>query len=190
VAYILSKAQPDGGIYVPNPERGGAGLGNYNTSLCMMGLHATGRKDVVPAIQKARAYTAATQLTGDDEHAVRAQSGQNPFLLGHEQARNQVGADQRVLPRAPAGHLGQILPPKADIGGYSIPARIGTGNADSLGIKVKRVHWSVPELGGGAGQNAGPGADIQTGPRLAGAAPCHQLPQTKGGRRVSARAEA
>jgi len=69
VAYILSKAQPDGGIYVPNPERGGAGLGNYNTSLCMMGLHATGRKDVVPAIQKARAYTAATQLTGDDEHA-------------------------------------------------------------------------------------------------------------------------
>jgi squalene-hopene/tetraprenyl-beta-curcumene cyclase len=69
VAFVLSKAQPDGGIYVPNPERGGAGLGNYNTSLCMMGLQATGRKDVVPAILKARAYTAATQLTGDDEHA-------------------------------------------------------------------------------------------------------------------------
>ena len=69
VAFILSKVQPDGGIYVPDPQRGGAGLGNYNTSLCMMGLQATGRKDVVPAIQKARTYTASTQLTGDDEHA-------------------------------------------------------------------------------------------------------------------------
>ena len=69
VAFVLAKAQPDGGIYVPNPERGGAGLGNYNTSLSMMGLQATGRKDVVPAILKARAYTASTQLTGDDEHA-------------------------------------------------------------------------------------------------------------------------
>lgn len=69
VAFILSKAQPDGGIYVPDPQRGGAGLGNYNTSLCMMGLHATGRKDVIRAIQKAREYTAATQLIGADEHA-------------------------------------------------------------------------------------------------------------------------
>jgi len=69
VAFILSKAQPDGGIYTPNPERGGAGLGNYNTSICMMGLRATGRKDVTRAIQKARDYTAATQLTGDDGHA-------------------------------------------------------------------------------------------------------------------------
>lgn len=69
VAFILSKAQPDGGIYVPDPQRGGAGLGNYNTSLCMMGLHATGRKDVIRVIQKAREYTAATQLIGVDEHA-------------------------------------------------------------------------------------------------------------------------
>lgn len=69
VAFILSKAQPDGGIYVPDPQRGGAGLGNYNTSLCMMGLHATGRKDVIRSIQKAREYTAATQLIGTDEHA-------------------------------------------------------------------------------------------------------------------------
>ena len=69
VSFVLSKAQPDGGIYVPDPQRGGAGLGNYNTSLCMMGLQATGRKDAVPAILKARTYTASTQLTGDDEHA-------------------------------------------------------------------------------------------------------------------------
>lgn len=69
VAFILSKAQPDGGIYVPDPQRGGAGLGNYNTSICMMALHATGRRDVAPALLKAREYTAATQLIGDDEHA-------------------------------------------------------------------------------------------------------------------------
>jgi len=69
VAFIVSKAQPDGGIYTPNPERGGAGLGNYNTSLCIMGLHATGRRDLTRVIQKGRDYTASTQLTGDDEHA-------------------------------------------------------------------------------------------------------------------------
>jgi squalene-hopene/tetraprenyl-beta-curcumene cyclase len=69
VMFVLRQAQPDGGIYVPDPSRGGAGLGNYNTSVCMMGLHATGRKDVVRVIQKARDYTATTQLTGDDEHA-------------------------------------------------------------------------------------------------------------------------
>lgn len=68
VAFILSKAQKDGGIYVPDPRRGGAGLGNYNTSVCMTALHATGRKDVERVIQKAREYTAATQLTGQDEH--------------------------------------------------------------------------------------------------------------------------
>ncbi len=69
VAFIVSKAQPDGGIYTPNPQRGGAGLGNYNTSLCIMGLQAAGRRDVMRIIQKGRSYLAATQLTGDDEHA-------------------------------------------------------------------------------------------------------------------------
>jgi len=69
IRFILGKAQPDGGIYTPDPRRGGAGLGNYNTSVCMMALHATGRKDVIPVILKAREYTASTQLTGDDEHA-------------------------------------------------------------------------------------------------------------------------
>lgn len=68
VAFVLSKAQADGGIYTPDPQRGGAGLANYNTSVCMMGLHATGRKDVIPAILKAREFTAGSQLTGDDDH--------------------------------------------------------------------------------------------------------------------------
>lgn len=69
VAFIRSKARPDGGIYVPNPDRGGAGLGNYNTALCIMGLQATGRKDVAPVILNGRTYIASTQLTGDDDHA-------------------------------------------------------------------------------------------------------------------------
>lgn len=69
VAFLLTKTQPDGGIYVPDPRRGGAGLGNYNTSVCMMALFATGRKDVESVIRRARDYTASTQLTGDDEHA-------------------------------------------------------------------------------------------------------------------------
>ena len=69
VKFILGCAQEDGGIYRPDPRRGGAGLGNYNTSVCMMALQATGRKDVVPAILKARTYTASTQLQGDDDHA-------------------------------------------------------------------------------------------------------------------------
>ena len=69
VAFILSKVQPDGGIYVSNPDRPGAGLGNYNTAICIMGLQATGRKDVVPSILKGRTYIASTQLTGDDTHA-------------------------------------------------------------------------------------------------------------------------
>ncbi|MBP5511075.1 MAG: hypothetical protein J6Z49_09170 [Kiritimatiellae bacterium] len=69
VAYLKDKAQPDGGIYVPDPRRGGAGLGNYNTSVCMMAFQATGRKDVIPLILKAREFTANTQLTGDDVHA-------------------------------------------------------------------------------------------------------------------------
>ena len=69
VAFLKGKAQPDGGIYVPDPRRGGAGLGNYNTSVCMMALQVTGRKDVVPIILKARDFTARTQLTGADVHA-------------------------------------------------------------------------------------------------------------------------
>ena len=68
VAFLKGKAQPDGGIYVPDPRRGGAGLANYNTSVCMMALQATGRKDVIPLILKAREFTANTQLTGEDVH--------------------------------------------------------------------------------------------------------------------------
>ncbi|MCL1921638.1 MAG: terpene cyclase/mutase family protein [Kiritimatiellaeota bacterium] len=65
---ILAKQQPDGGFYVMQ-ERQGGGLGNYNTAVCVTALHATGRKDLAPAILKARAYIASSQLTGETPHA-------------------------------------------------------------------------------------------------------------------------
>lgn len=69
VAFILSKAQPDGGFYVPQPEKKGSGLSNYNTSISVTALYATGRKDVIPAVLKARAFIASSQHFGDDSHA-------------------------------------------------------------------------------------------------------------------------
>ena len=68
VAFLLSKQQPDGGIYVQVPGRKGGGLGNYNTSICAAALYATGRRDVMPAVLKSRSYIAASQHTGDDLH--------------------------------------------------------------------------------------------------------------------------
>jgi len=65
---LLGKQQPDGGFYVQQ-ERQGAGLGNYNTCVCVTALHATGRKDLTSAILKARTYIAASQYSGDDAHA-------------------------------------------------------------------------------------------------------------------------
>lgn len=68
-AYIVSCAQPDGGIYVPIPGRRGGGLGNYNTCLCLTALHAAGGKakhaDVLLA---ARAYVASTQVETEGLH--------------------------------------------------------------------------------------------------------------------------
>jgi len=69
VAFILGLQHPDGGIYVPQPGKKGSGLGNYNTSISVMGLFATGRKDVLPAVLKARSYIASSQHFGDDAHA-------------------------------------------------------------------------------------------------------------------------
>lgn len=68
VAFITSKQNPDGGIYVDQPDKKGGGLGNYNTSICVTALHATGRKDLVPEILKARAYIASSQHFGSDDH--------------------------------------------------------------------------------------------------------------------------
>ncbi len=69
VARLLELQRPDGGIYVPVPGRKGGGLGNYNSSICAMALQATGRKEAVPAILKARTYIASSQHFGDDSHS-------------------------------------------------------------------------------------------------------------------------
>jgi squalene-hopene/tetraprenyl-beta-curcumene cyclase len=69
VTFLLARQRPDGGIYVPQPDKKGSGLGNYNTAIAVMALQATGRKEVVPAILKARTYIASSQHFGDDAHA-------------------------------------------------------------------------------------------------------------------------
>ena len=65
---VLKTQRPDGGFYVPKPGRGGSGLGNYNTSVCLSALYDSG---LAPksALLAARTYIAASQLTGDDTMA-------------------------------------------------------------------------------------------------------------------------
>lgn len=67
--YVASCAQPDGGIYVPIPDRKGSGLGNYNTCLCLRALHAFGQRDrYLDVMLGARAYIASTQLETEGLH--------------------------------------------------------------------------------------------------------------------------
>ncbi len=68
VQYVLSTQRDDGGFYVPKPGRGGSGLGNYNTAVCLSALFVSG-KAPTKALLKARAYIASSQLTGDDTMA-------------------------------------------------------------------------------------------------------------------------
>ena len=68
VAYVLSTQRDDGGFYVPKPGRGGSGLGNYNTSVCLSALFVSGKVPAAPLL-KAREYIASSQLTGDDTMA-------------------------------------------------------------------------------------------------------------------------
>lgn len=66
--FVLGTQRPDGGFYVPKPGRGGSGLGNYNTSVCVSALFESGLAPV-KAILDARTYIAGSQLTGDDTMA-------------------------------------------------------------------------------------------------------------------------
>lgn len=69
VSFLLKCVKPDGAIYVePTTKRKGGGLKNYNTALSMVALHATGRADVIPVVQKARVVVAAGQHFGGDEY--------------------------------------------------------------------------------------------------------------------------
>jgi squalene-hopene/tetraprenyl-beta-curcumene cyclase len=69
--YILSCAQPDGGIYRPVPGRAGGGLSTYNTALALSALSFTRRSDepFVAVVLKARSFLAGSQLEGDDQFA-------------------------------------------------------------------------------------------------------------------------
>ncbi len=66
--FVLGTQRPDGGFYVPKPGRGGSGLGNYNTSVCLAALFDSKLVDAAPLL-KAREYIASSQLTGDDTMA-------------------------------------------------------------------------------------------------------------------------
>jgi squalene-hopene/tetraprenyl-beta-curcumene cyclase len=67
-AFVRATQRPDGGFYVPKPGRGGSGLGNYNTSVCLTALFES-KKAPVAVLLKARDYIASSQLTGDDTMA-------------------------------------------------------------------------------------------------------------------------
>ena len=67
-AFVLKTQREDGGFYVPKPGRGGSGLGNYNTSVCLSALFDSGLAPKA-ALLKARTYIASSQLEGDDTMA-------------------------------------------------------------------------------------------------------------------------
>ena len=100
IGNLLGKQQPDGGIYVTQ-ERQGAGLGNYNTSICVTALHATGRKDLMPAVLKARTYIASSQYSdgahaggfGYDKESQRVYSDLNNTFFAIDAMRRTQGAE-------------------------------------------------------------------------------------------------
>lgn len=69
VAFILSCAQEDGGIYKPAPGRKGGSLSTYNTAICLTALSFANSDAALPVILKAREFLAASQLEGDDSFA-------------------------------------------------------------------------------------------------------------------------
>ena len=85
VAFILKNVHEDGSIFAePKQKRKGGGLKNYNTALCMVALHATGRADLVPVVQKARSFVAGSQHLGGDVYF----GG-----MGYDAENNQAYAD-------------------------------------------------------------------------------------------------
>lgn len=66
MVFVLTSVHEDGSIWrAPSMERRGGGLANYNTAVCMTALHALGRPELVPVIQKARTYLAQIQYLDD-----------------------------------------------------------------------------------------------------------------------------
>ncbi len=69
LSFIMTCVQPDGGIYCNVAGRKGGGLSNYNTSICMMALHAADKQKYLKTILNARKFVAAGQHFGDDVYA-------------------------------------------------------------------------------------------------------------------------
>lgn len=68
VKFLLGCVQQDGGIYTPIPGRKGGGLATYNTSICLIALHSTGRDGLEPVMLGARTYLAESQEMNDPEY--------------------------------------------------------------------------------------------------------------------------
>lgn len=68
VAFILTCVQTNGGIYAANKGQRASSLATYNTAICMIALHATGRRDLSPVVLRAREFLATSQLKGGDEN--------------------------------------------------------------------------------------------------------------------------
>lgn len=67
VTFLKGHTHPNGAIYVdPNEQVKAGGKPNYNTAICMVALHMTGRKDVAEIVRKARNYVASSQHLGGD----------------------------------------------------------------------------------------------------------------------------
>jgi squalene-hopene/tetraprenyl-beta-curcumene cyclase len=74
--FVLSNAQPDGGIWCPPaPGQRGGGLANYNTAVSLAALHTLGRPDLVPVLQRARTFLAGSQYA---DGPVRGGIGYDP----------------------------------------------------------------------------------------------------------------
>ena len=63
VKFVLSSQKPDGGFYVPKPGRGGSGLGNYNTAVCLSSLFETKRAPTAAMLSATTSSRAAATPT-------------------------------------------------------------------------------------------------------------------------------
>lgn len=68
VKFLQGCVQPDGGIYAPIPGRKGGGLATYNTSICLIALHSTGRNGLEPVMLGARSFLAESQEMENSEY--------------------------------------------------------------------------------------------------------------------------
>ena len=67
IRVLRRHAQDDGGIYVRREKPGDVGgLSNYNTAICMVALHLSGRPEVMPLVLRARRFVAQSQHLGGD----------------------------------------------------------------------------------------------------------------------------